>query len=83
MEDAAACRVRDQATQVPQVTGHALESQFPLGLALAGLALASGAKVPAFDAAGETAMEKPAETAIVTTIGHHRGEGVAILKAEK
>lgn len=65
------------------VTGHALESQFPLGLALAGLALASGAKVPAFDAAGETAMEEPAETAIVTTIGHHRGEGVAILKAEK
>lgn len=65
------------------VTGHALETQFPLGLALAGLALANEAKVPAFDPAGETAMERPAETAIVTTVGHHRGEGVAILKAEK
>lgn len=65
------------------VTGHALESQFPLGLALAGLALSSQARVPAFDPATEKAMDAAAQTAIVTTIGHGRGEGVAILKAEK
>lgn len=65
------------------VTGHALETQFPLGLALAALALSSEAKVPAFDPATEKQMSGPAETAIVTTIGHGRGEGVAILKAEK
>lgn len=65
------------------VTGHALESQFPLGLALAGLALANEAKVPAFDPSSEGAMDGAADTAIVTTIGHARGEGIAILKAEK
>lgn len=65
------------------VTGHALESQFPLGLALAGLALANEAKVPAFDPSSEGAMDGVADTAIVTTIGHARGEGIAILKAEK
>ncbi|MBD9372630.1 beta-ketoacyl-ACP synthase [Rhizobium sp. ARZ01] len=64
------------------VTGHALETQFPLGLALAALALSSEANVPAFDPT-EKQMSGPAETAIVTTIGHGRGEGVAILKAEK
>lgn len=65
------------------VTGHALESQFPLGLALAGLALANEAKVPAFDPSSEGTMDGAADTAIVTTIGHARGEGIAILKAEK
>ncbi|SOC42832.1 3-oxoacyl-[acyl-carrier-protein] synthase II [Rhizobium subbaraonis] len=65
------------------VTGHALESQFPLGLALAGLALANEAKVPAFDPLSEGTMDGAADTAIVTTIGHARGEGIAILKAEK
>lgn len=65
------------------VIGHALETQFPLGLALAALALSSGAKVPAFDPASEKSMDAPAETAIVTTVGHTRGEGVAVLKAEK
>jgi 3-oxoacyl-[acyl-carrier-protein] synthase II len=55
------------------VTGQALEAQFPLGLALAA----------PFDTGVETAMAAPAETAVVTTIGHSRGEGVAILVAEK
>ncbi|QRM55777.1 beta-ketoacyl-ACP synthase [Sinorhizobium sp. BG8] len=62
--------------------GHGLETQFPLGLALAALALDSGAKVPAFDPQSEASMQSPARTAVVTTIGHARGEGVAVLSAE-
>ncbi len=60
------------------VTGQALEAQFPLGLALG-----SGVKVAPFDTAAETAMSAPAASAVVTTVGHARGEGVAILSAEK
>jgi 3-oxoacyl-[acyl-carrier-protein] synthase II len=64
------------------VTGHGLEAQFPLGLALAALAVANKAKVPAFDSEHEKPMTAPATTAIVTTVGHVRGEGVAVLSAE-
>jgi 3-oxoacyl-(acyl-carrier-protein) synthase len=64
------------------VTGHALEAQFPLGLALAALALDAKAVVPVFDTAGEKAMTKPASEAIVTTVGYVRGEGMAHLSAE-
>ncbi|MCJ8052202.1 beta-ketoacyl-ACP synthase [Shinella curvata] len=65
------------------VTGQALEAQFPLGLALAALTLGAGVKVAPFDAKAETAMAGAATTAVVTTVGHSRGEGVAILSAEK
>ena len=65
------------------VTGQALEAQFPLGLSLAALTLGSGVKVAPFDTAAETAMSAPAASAVVTTVGHARGEGVAILSAEK
>jgi 3-oxoacyl-[acyl-carrier-protein] synthase II len=64
------------------VTGHGLEAQFPLGIALAALAVANKAKVPAFDSENEKPMTAPAGTAIVTTVGHVRGEGVAVLSAE-
>ena len=63
--------------------GQSLEAQFPVGLALAALTLGSGVKVAPFDAAVEAAMSAPAATAVVTTVGHSRGEGVAILSAEK
>jgi 3-oxoacyl-[acyl-carrier-protein] synthase II len=65
------------------VTGQALEAQFPLGLALAALTLGAGVKVAPFDAAAEATMSAPAQQAVVTTVGHSRGEGVAILSAEK
>ena len=64
------------------VTGHGLETQFPLGLALAALALGNKAKVPTFDTTHEKPMGAAAHTAIVTTVGHTRGEGVAVLSAE-
>jgi 3-oxoacyl-[acyl-carrier-protein] synthase II len=64
------------------VTGHGLEAQFPLGLALAALAVANHAKVPPFDAQHEKSMDAGAQTAVVTTVGHARGEGIAVLSAE-
>ncbi|AYG66541.1 MULTISPECIES: beta-ketoacyl-ACP synthase [unclassified Rhizobium] len=64
------------------VSGHGLESQFPLGLAFAALALANQAKVPPFDAGHEKPMATGARKAVVTTVGHSRGEGIAVLSAE-
>ncbi|WP_454849761.1 beta-ketoacyl-ACP synthase [Rhizobium binxianense] len=64
------------------VSGHTLEIQFVLGLALAGLAVDSKAKVPPFDPAHEDPMKAGAAAAVVTTIGHQRGEGVAVLSAD-
>ncbi|MCA1440687.1 beta-ketoacyl-ACP synthase [Ensifer sp. IC4062] len=64
------------------LVGHGIEAQFPVGLALAALSLGHAAKVPPFDPDAEAVMAAPAKTAIVTTIGHARGEGVAVLSAE-
>jgi 3-oxoacyl-[acyl-carrier-protein] synthase II len=64
------------------VTGHGLEAHFTVGLALAALAIDSKAKVPPFDADHEKAMGTGTTAAIVTTVGHQRGEGVAVLSAE-
>ncbi len=61
------------------VTGHGLEAQFPLGLALAAIVLNSNAKVPAFDGSVEKPMTSAASQVVVTTVGHVRGEGVAVL----
>ncbi|OCW57631.1 beta-ketoacyl-ACP synthase [Hoeflea olei] len=59
--------------------GLSVEAQFPTGLALACLALDAGKPLAPF-APGEdaTAATSPG-TAIVTTIGHARGEGIARL----
>jgi len=61
--------------------GHGMEAQFGMGLALAAAALSRGA-MPAPADGGE---ERPAgftpRQAIVTTIGHVRGEGVGLLEA--
>lgn len=64
------------------VIGHSLEAQFPAGLALAALAIDSGAVVPAFDAENETPQSGPAKHAIVSTVGYIRGEGLAVLSAD-
>ncbi|WP_113385569.1 beta-ketoacyl-ACP synthase [Rhizobium sp. SYY.PMSO] len=64
------------------ISGHGLESQFTLGLAFAALAVANRAKVPPFDAEHEKPMTTGARKAVVTTVGHARGEGIAVLSAE-
>lgn len=64
------------------ISGHTIEAQFPLGLALAALAIDAKAKVPPFDTAHEAPMKAGTKAAVVTTVGHQRGEGVAVLSAE-
>ncbi|AJY47018.1 beta-ketoacyl-ACP synthase [Martelella endophytica] len=65
------------------VTGHSMEANFTLGIGLAALALEQGAVMPVFNAGGH---EKPLSGApdkiAVTTIGHQRGEGVAVLSRD-
>ncbi|MFN7026835.1 MAG: beta-ketoacyl-ACP synthase [Pseudorhizobium sp.] len=61
------------------VTGHGMEAQFPLGLALAALVLDGGLRVPSFDSSIEQPMLAPAGRAVVTTVGYTRGEGLAVL----
>lgn len=65
------------------LTGHTLETQFPLGIALAALALKSKAKIAPFDDANEAAMTAPASRALVTALGFVYAEGMAVLAAEQ
>ncbi|AKH99792.1 3-oxoacyl-(acyl-carrier-protein) synthase [Hoeflea sp. IMCC20628] len=58
--------------------GHSLEAQFPTAMALACLALDAGSPVTPFTA-GEAVAQEAANSAIVTTVGHVRGEGIARL----
>ncbi|HSI40330.1 MAG TPA: beta-ketoacyl-ACP synthase [Xanthobacteraceae bacterium] len=61
--------------------GHSLEAQLPVGLALAALAVSKGRLFAPL--AGETleqAFEQPLSRAIVTGVGHWRGEGVALVE---
>ncbi len=59
--------------------GHTIEAQFPLGIALASIALKNGAKLGTFTQDIDTPMTSAAEKAIVTIIGHSRSEGFASL----
>jgi 3-oxoacyl-[acyl-carrier-protein] synthase II len=62
--------------------GHGVEAQFPMNIALAALALRHGRMFPSFDPSGfERAMEAPLRQAVVTSVGHWRGEGLALLEA--
>lgn len=62
--------------------GHAIEAQFPLGVALAALALSQRQLYGPFDTSGfEIACETPVNSALVTTFAHWRGAGMALLEA--
>ncbi|MEH2469774.1 3-oxoacyl-[acyl-carrier-protein] synthase II [Nitrobacteraceae bacterium AZCC 2161] len=62
--------------------GHALETQFPLGLGLAALAISRGAMFPPNDSTGlEIEMSKPPTQIVVIGAGHWRGEGMALVEA--
>jgi 3-oxoacyl-[acyl-carrier-protein] synthase II len=60
--------------------GHGLEPQFPANIALAAAALREGKLYPA-QGASEGAMDSALRQVIVTSIGHWRGEGLALVEA--
>jgi len=59
--------------------GHGLEPQFPANIALAAAALRAGRLYPG--SASETAMDSGLKQVAVTSIGHWRGEGLALVEA--
>lgn len=59
--------------------GHLREAQFPLAVALAALSVFNGAAFPPIDATNERVGSARIETALATSIGAVRGEGVARL----
>ena len=62
--------------------GHMLETQFPLGLGLAALAISRGALFPPNDQTGvEIEMTKKPTQIVVIGAGHWRGEGMALVEA--
>jgi 3-oxoacyl-[acyl-carrier-protein] synthase II len=64
--------------------GHTVETQFPLGLGLAALAISRGGLFPPNDSSGlEIEMSKPPAQIVVVGAGHWRGEGMALVEAIK
>ena len=64
--------------------GHMLETQFPLGLALAALSISRGALFPPNDPTGFEVEKAGAPTQIVVVgAGHWQGEGMALVEAVK
>ncbi len=60
--------------------GHSFEAQMPAGLALAALSLSKGAYPAPLDQSGvEAEVDNPPEQILVTSVGHWRGEGLALV----
>jgi 3-oxoacyl-[acyl-carrier-protein] synthase II len=72
----------DLAARAPGThLGHGLEPQFPANIALAAIALRHGQLYPPADASGvERPMDAPLHQVVVTSIGHRRGEGLALVE---
>ncbi len=62
--------------------GHTVEAHFPLGVALAALALSRQSFYPPFEN-GETDCSFTPDRVLVTGFGHWRGEGMAIVSSIK
>jgi 3-oxoacyl-[acyl-carrier-protein] synthase II len=62
--------------------GHAFEPQFPMNLALAAIAVSRGSLFPPGDGSGvELPMAGRLSQAVVTAVGHWRGEGIGLVEA--
>ncbi len=62
--------------------GHGFEPQFAMNVAIAAIAVSRGNLYPpAADSDVERAMQGPLTQAVVTAIGHWRGEGLALVEA--
>ena len=62
--------------------GHTMETQFPLGIALAALSISRGALFPPNDpTAREVEMSAAPTQIVVVGAGHWRGEGMALVEA--
>lgn len=62
--------------------GHADEPQFAMNLALAALAISRGTLFPPCDESGvERPMQGPVTQAVVASVGHAWGEGLALVEA--
>jgi 3-oxoacyl-[acyl-carrier-protein] synthase II len=59
--------------------GHGLEPQFPANIALAAAALRAGRMFAPYDRF-ERPMDAPLRQVVVTSIGHWRGEGLALIE---
>lgn len=61
--------------------GHGMEPQFPMNVALATVALAHGTLFPPCDSTGlERPMSGQLNQVLVTSVGHWRGEGLALVE---
>lgn len=61
--------------------GHSVEAHFPVGLALAALALKARRFYPPFDTSGhEAPFDDELDRVLVTGLGYWRGEGLALLE---
>jgi 3-oxoacyl-[acyl-carrier-protein] synthase II len=62
--------------------GHGLEAQFPMNVAIATLVLEHGRLYPPVDTSGvEVAIDGAITQIVVTSVGHWRGEGMALVEA--
>jgi 3-oxoacyl-[acyl-carrier-protein] synthase II len=62
--------------------GHTVEAHFPLGVALAALALREGRFYPPLDSSGvEERFEGAPDRVLLTGLGHWRGEGLALVQS--
>jgi 3-oxoacyl-[acyl-carrier-protein] synthase II len=61
--------------------GHAVEPQFTINVAIAALALSYGKLFPPYDTTGvEQPLSGPLARAVVTGVGHWRGQGLALVE---